>query len=132
MTKNTSESTSLDDRIAAIEQHIENAGGLVGEDTPLLITLSSTLAQLYQAKAQIAIAEQTEEIAAFLSGIVELVSGPVGEKIFEMMGLDDSDDDNDSDNDFDDDMEDEDDMDDEDEEDAVHVVGALDIDPDRN
>jgi len=82
----------IDQRIADIEKHIENSRGMVSEDTPLMVTLSSTLAQLYQAQSQQRVAEAVEEVAAHLSGFVALLDGPVGSKLWDLMGLGESDD----------------------------------------
>ena len=81
------EKDSIEQRIEDIETHIGNARGLAGEDTPLMITLSSTLAQLHQAQAQARIADAAEEITAHVSGFIALLDGPVGSKLWDLMGL---------------------------------------------
>lgn len=56
----------LQERIDAVEEYIDQMAGATAEDTVTMVTLSSTLAQLYQAKAQCSIADTLSTVSAIL------------------------------------------------------------------
>lgn len=78
----------IDERIDAIEAHLATMTGMAGEDTAVMVTLSSTLAQLYQAKAQLDAAEQLEQLASFANGIVALLDTPQVSALLAQFGID--------------------------------------------
>jgi uncharacterized protein YigA (DUF484 family) len=82
----------LQDRIDRIENYIDLLSGAAQENDAMIVTLTSSLAQCYAAKAQLSSAQSFDEISSYLGGIVSLLDHPA---VADMLGTsgDDSDED---------------------------------------